>query len=253
MFQQVSGIRLTEAKRALVTGRLQKLAAERGAASLDDYVAELAQGQDANELVRVVDKLTTNETYFFREPQHFAYLAELVGKRKAAKAGELRVWSGASSSGEEAYSIAMLLADHLGEAPWSIVGTDLSTAMVDSARRALYPMERARSVPPDYLKRFCLKGQPPYQDHLLIRRELRARVQFQCANLKQELPAIGPFDVIFLRNVLIYFEPPAKAEIVRRVMKKLKPDGVLMTGHAESLTGLELGLKQIQTAVYALA
>ena len=135
MFQQVSGIQLTEAKRQLVVGRLQRLATERGVASLDRYVEELARGDDPAEVVRVVDRLTTNETYFFREPQHF----DVLSQRLAAEppAGELRVWSAASSSGEEAYSIAMLLAEDLGNKPWSIVGTDLSTAMVEAARRGL--------------------------------------------------------------------------------------------------------------------
>jgi chemotaxis protein methyltransferase CheR len=251
LFQEVSGIRLTESKRSLVVGRLQKLATERGIDDLDQYVDQLARGQDADELVRVVDRLTTNETYFFREPQHFEFLAELVADRPPG--GELRVWSGASSSGEEAYSIAMLLADKLGDAPWRITGTDLSTAMVDAARRGLYPMERARNVPLDYLKRFCLKGQAPYENQLLIRRELRNRVQFLGANLKQDLPDIGLFDVIFLRNVLIYFEPADKADIVKRVMRQLKPGGLLLTGHAESLSGYNLGLRAIRTAVYARA
>jgi len=251
MFQQVSGIQLTEAKRQLVVGRLQRLATERGVASLDRYVEELARGDDPAEVVRVVDRLTTNETYFFREPQHF----DVLSQRLAAEppAGELRVWSAASSSGEEAYSIAMLLAEDLGNKPWSIVGTDLSTAMVEAARRGLYPMERARNVPEAFLKRYCMKGMPPYENQLLIRKELRQRTRFLPANLMQELPDIGLFDVIFLRNVLIYFDPDSKREIVLRVLKKLKPAGVLFTGHAESLANYELGLKSLQPAVYVRA
>jgi chemotaxis protein methyltransferase CheR len=134
-----------------------------------------------------------------------------------------------------------------------VLGTDLSTAMVESARRAMYPLERARNMPPNFLRRFCLKGQPPYDGHLLICRELRERVRFEGANLKRELPSIGLFDVIFLRNVLIYFEAPAKREIVQRVMRQLKPDGLLFTGHAESLSNLDLGLRSTQPAVYAHA
>jgi chemotaxis protein methyltransferase CheR len=251
LFQQVSGIRLTEAKRQLVIGRLHKLAEEHGSASLDQYVQSLVQGADPDEVVKVVDKLTTNETYFFREPAHFNVLGDLLAARTSKE--EFRVWSAASSSGEEAYSIAMLLAERLGQAPWRVLGTDLSTAMVDSARRAMYPLERARNVPPHFLKRFCLKGQPPYDGHLLICRELRERVRFEGANLKRELPNIGLFDVIFLRNVLIYFEAPAKREIVQRVMRQLKPDGLLFTGHAESLANLDLGLRSTQPAVYAHA
>jgi chemotaxis protein methyltransferase CheR len=249
LFHSVSGIRLNETKRALVAGRLQKLAQEKGC-SIDAYVQSLTSAHaDPQEVVRVVDKLTTNETYFFREPQHFEFLAKLLDQRPAG-AGEFRVWSAASSSGEEAYSIALLLADKLGLTGWQVIGTDLSTAMVDSARAALYPMERARKTPTEYLKRWCLKGHADQEGHFLIGRELRERVRFQTANLTQALPEIGQFDVIFLRNVLIYFDPPGKTDIVRRVLARLKPDGHLFAGHAESLTNLDLPVRSVTSAVY---
>ncbi len=231
LFHEVSGIKLGEGKQALVTGRLQRLAAEAGEPDVETYVDKLLRGgAPAQEMTRLIDRLTTNETYFFREPQHYNDLAERL--QRVAPGQEFNVWSAASSSGEEAYSAAMLLSDLLGapgeRAAWRIVGTDLSTAVVESARRGLYTMERARMVPPDYLKRFCLKGQGPATGQVLMGRELRARVQFEAANLMQPLPAALPmFDVIFLRNVLIYFDNDAKAAIVRRVLGRLKPDGVL--------------------------
>ena len=251
LFQQVSGIQLTDAKRQLVIGRLQRLAAERGVASLDGYVEQVVRGDDPDEVVRLVDRLTTNETYFFREQKHFDFLAQWLAERPPA--GEFRVWSAASSSGEEAYSIAMVLAEELGNKPWTITGTDLSTAMVESARRGLYPMDRARGIPDAWLRRYCMKGLAPYENQMLVSAELRARTRFLCANLMQALPDIGAFDVIFLRNVLIYFDPRAKQEIVQRVMTRLKPGGILMTGHAESLANYDLGLRSLQSAVYARA
>lgn len=251
-FARVSGIKLAPAKHQLVVGRLQKLAAERGLTNLDAYVQDVLQGRDEAEMVKVVDRLTTNETYFFREPEHFEYLSELLTQRRPG-AGEFRVWSAASSSGEEAYSIAMLLAEKLGPTGWRIVGTDLSTAMVDAARRALYPMTRARNVRTAYLKRFCLKGFGPYDGQMLINKALRANVSFEQANLMQPLPDIGSFDVIFLRNVLIYFDSDAKLEIVRRVATLLKPGGYLFTGHSESLANLPTGLKSLGPAIYARA
>jgi len=249
LFHKVSGIRLTEAKRALVTGRLSKLAQAFGAASLDAYIEALVDGAAPDEMVKVIDKLTTNETYFFREPQHFDYLASRLAERRAAR-GELRVWSAASSSGEEAYSLAMLLADKLGPGGWQVIGTDLSTAMVETARRALYPMDRVRHMPQEYLRRFCLKGQGEFEGHLLISRDLRARVRFECANLTQPLPQIGEFDLIFLRNVLIYFDPAGKVDIVRRVLTRLRPDGLLFTGHAESLGNMGLPLSNVGPAIH---
>jgi chemotaxis protein methyltransferase CheR len=249
LFHRISGIKLVETKHALVQSRLQKLSVDAGEDDINVFVQKMVRGQMPEAmLVNVVDKLTTNETYFFREPQHFEDLARRAEAHRDG--GEFLVWSGASSSGEEAYSIAMTLADKMGNRPWGIRGTDLSTAMVDSARQGLYPMERARMVPNEYLKRYCLRGEGPYQGQLLITRELRAKVQFQCANLMQPLPTLPMFDVIFLRNVLIYFDGPAKTAIVNRVIERLKPGGVLYPGHAESLAALGLPLKAIAPAIY---
>lgn len=249
VFHKVSGIRLVPAKRQLVIGRLQKLATDKGLSSLDEYVDQVIKAGDESELVRVIDRLTTNETYFFREPAHFTFLAELLATRRPGQ--DFRVWSAASSSGEEAYSIAMLLADKLGPRGWQIVGTDLSTAMVDAARKALYPMERARNTSPEYLKRYCMRGSGPYEGQLLVSKELRANVYFTQANLMQPLPDIGQFDVVFLRNVLIYFENDAKLDIVRRVTPLIKPGGHLFTGHSESLSNLPTGLINVKPAIYA--
>jgi chemotaxis protein methyltransferase CheR len=248
LFHGVSGIRLSDAKRPLVEGRLHKLAQHRGIRRLDDYVERLLQERDPAEIVRVVDKLTTNETYFFREPQHFEFLAQLLAAHEGRET--FRVWSAASSSGEEAYSIAMLLAEKLGPTGWEVIGTDLSTVMVDTARRAVYPIERARRMPQEYMKRHCLKGHGEQDGKILVSRALRSHVRFEPANLMEPLPPVGLFDVIFLRNVLIYFDNPGKESIVRRVSQQLKPDGYLFTGHAESLSNLDVGLRAHRTAVY---
>lgn len=252
MFRDVSGIQLGPAKRALVEGRLQKLALAAGARDLNAYVDRMLRERDPQTLTMVVDKLTTNETYFFREPQHFEVLRQILRARPRG-AATLRVWSAASSSGEEAYSIAMVLADHLGLNGWEIIGTDLSSQMVETAQRGLYPLQRARDMPPEYLKRFCLKGHGAHEGELLIHRDLRARVRFGSANLTQALPDIGEFDVVFLRNVLIYFDMAGKADVVRRVLTRMRPDGRLFTGHAESLANLAVPVKAYGPAVYGHA
>ena len=147
----------------------------------------------------------------------------------------------------------MLLADKIGRQGWEIIGTDLSTAMVDAARKGLYPLERARDTRPDYLKRFCLKGSGPYDGQLLVHKDLRANVHFLQANLMRPLPEFGEFDVVFLRNVLIYFDSQAKQDIVRRVTPLIRPGGYLFTGHSESLSNLDTGLRPIRPAIYARA
>lgn len=251
MFRQVSGIQLSDAKQALVAGRLQKLAQARGLRDVDAYVDLLMREGDAQEMVKVVDKLTTNETYFFREPQHFDHLRRLLAERRSSAAmGDFRVWSAASSSGEEAYSIAMVLGEQFGLKGWQVIGTDLSTAMVDTARRGLYPMERARLTPTPLLKRWCLKGQGDNLGKLMVAPELRQLVRFECANLTRTLPEIGQFDLIFLRNVLIYFDNPGKADIVKRVLTRLKPDGLLYIGHAESIANLGIPVVSVAPAIY---
>jgi chemotaxis protein methyltransferase CheR len=251
LFEKASGIRYGAEKRQLVIGRLNRLASERGAASLDDYVAELLREREAGEITRVVDRLTTNETYFFREPAHFELLEQLALGRDRSR--PFRVWSAASSSGEEAYSAAMVLADALGPGGWEVLGTDLSMSVVQAARTGLYSMARTGGIGPERLKKHCLKGQGAYEGSLLIARALRARVRFEQANLMQPLPDIGLFDVVFLRNVLIYFDVERKRDIVHRVLKHLAPGGLLFVGHAETLAGVTYDVAAVQPAVYERA
>lgn len=248
-FEKQSGIRLGPDKHALVQGRLQKMANERGERNLDRFIEEIMSGDDEGALTQLVDRLTTNETYFFREPEHFQFLGQLLAKNRPR--GQFRVWSAASSSGEEAYSIAMVLSDRLGPShPWEVIGTDLSTEVVRKARQALYPLAHADDVPEYYRHRHCLKGNGQHATHMLVAKPLRERTRFLTANLLEPLPDIGSFDVIFLRNMLIYFDMATKADIVRRVLTRLKPNGYLLPGHAETLSNLDLPLKPVRTAVY---
>jgi chemotaxis protein methyltransferase CheR len=161
-----------------------------------------------------------------------------------------RVWSAASSSGEEAYSIAMVLADCLGDAAWEVVGSDISTRMLAGAQRALYSMERARHISPAYLKRFCLRGSAEYQGSLLVQRELRNRVTFRHINLNQALPEQGQFDIIFLRNVMIYFSDDTKRQVVARLLSPLKKDGYFLVGHSESLNDISNAVQAVAPSIY---
>jgi chemotaxis protein methyltransferase CheR len=246
---EAAGITLSDEKKALVAGRLAKRVHECRARSYGDYFRLLESGELAGEVQRAVDLLTTNETYFFREPKHFERLrqAALAPRRLATP---FRVWSAASSSGEEAYSIAMVLADCLAAKPWEVVASDISERVLARARMGHYPVERTQHIPPAYLKRFCLRGVGPQEGTLLVMRELRQRVHFRSINLNSRLPAIGMFDVIFLRNVMIYFNLQTKKEVVERVVAHLRPGGFLFIGHAESLGDLSGDVVALAPAVY---
>jgi len=251
----VAGITMSDAKKALVSGRLAKRLAHHGLSSYEAYFGMLSSGQHKDETQIAVDLLTTNETYFFREAKHFELLrASAEAARPNLRAGTpFRVWSAACSSGEEPYSIAMVLADVLGNAPWEVVGSDISTRVLQRARTGHYPMERAAHVPPDYLRRFCLKGIAEQQGTMLVERTLRSRVKLRQVNLNTALPDVGSFDVIFLRNVMIYFNGDTKRQVVARVTSQLKPGGHFIIGHSETLNEISDSVVPVIPSVYRKA
>jgi chemotaxis protein methyltransferase CheR len=246
---EAAGISLSSAKRALVCGRLSRRVQHCNLAGYGAYFRLLASGEAPAEVQIAVDLLTTNETYFFREPKHFDWLRR-VATTERERARPFRVWSAASSSGEEAYSIAMVLADCLGGAPWEVVGSDISARVLERARIGHYSMQRTSHVPKDYLKRFCLRGVGEQQGTLLINRELRQRVQFCRVNLNDSLPQLGSFDVIFLRNVMIYFNDETKRRVVARLIARLVTGGSLLIGHSESLHGIDEAVEHVAPAIY---
>lgn len=244
-----AGITLASSKQALVTGRLGKRLTHHGLDSYGDYFQLLMSGRHPDEVQMAVDLLTTNETYFFREAKHFDFLREQALAPRG-RGQPFRVWSAASSSGEEAYSMAMVLHDCLGDAPWEVLGTDISTRVLEQASRALYTLERARHVPPAYMKRYCRKGTGDYEGWLLIDRELRQRVQFAQVNLNAPLPELGRFDIAFLRNVMIYFNDDTKRGVVSRVCGMLRPGGHLCVGHSETLNQITNAVEPVMPSVY---
>lgn len=233
----------------LIMGRLSKRLALHQLESFGAYFRLLSSGQHPDEVQMAVDLLTTNETYFFREIKHFDFLREqALAARNRVQA--FRVWSAASSSGEEAYSIAMMLADCMASTAWDVLGTDISSRMLDNATRALYSMERARHIPPAYLRQFCLKGTGEHEGRLLIGHDLRSKVHFRQLNLNTALPEIGQFDVIFLRNVMIYFNDETKRQVVQRVLAALKPGGYFCVGHSESLNNITQTVNAVAPSIY---
>lgn len=246
---EIAGISMSDGKKALVSGRLAKRIAHHGLDSYGAYFSMLTSGREPAETQIAIDLLTTNETYFFRESKHFDLLRELALAARSKNAS-FRVWSAACSTGEESYSIAMVLADVLEDKPWEILGTDISSRVLQRAKLGHYPMERATQIPQNYLKRFCLKGQDKEAGTLLIESSLRQRVQFLPMNLNVAFPQIGMFDVIFLRNVMIYFNPETKRKVVARVLQHLKPDGYLLIGHSETLNDINSSVQALAPSIY---
>lgn len=252
---EAAGIMLSLTKKPMVRGRLAKRVQAHRCDSFGDYYDLLQSGRNPVEAQLAVDLLTTNETYFFREAGHFVLLHELLNTQRGSggerASAPFRVWSAASSSGEEVYSIAMVLADLLADEPWNLIGSDISMRMLERARRGIYADERASHIPAQYRRRFCLKGTDKYTGSIMVDRALRERVEFMQINLARPLPAaLGRFDVVFLRNVMIYFNQDTKREVVARILAQLKRGGHLLIGHAESLHGLTDAVETVAPSIY---
>ena len=238
-----SGIHLGEKNRPMVVSRLWKRLHALELKSFSSYYRRVKA--DPQELVLMLDCICTNETHFFREPAAFECLQSRVFPQWSAEAnaGErrrtLRVWSAACSTGEECYSLAMLLLMHFpSSAGWNIeiLGTDLSTKVLAQAKTGKWNADRTSGVPLEYQRRFLLKGFGPEKGKIKVAEEVRKVVRFQRVNLTQEPFAVsGPFDLIFCRNVLIYFQWETKIKVVDSLGKYLSPSGYLFLGHAESL------------------
>lgn len=250
MLQDRLGIFLPDQKKALVSHRLWKRLQARQLSCFSDYYRLINQPDEQVELNQVLELLTTNETYFFREPRHFEFLRDTILPGFDSRR-TLRVWSAASSTGEEPYSLAMLLMDRRA-GPWELVASDVNRSVLDKARRGIYRDQRTEQIPPAYRQRFCRKGTGPYTGCLRIVPELRERVRFQQVNLNRPLPELGRFDLVFLRNVMIYFDEATKRDVLNRVARVLQPDGWLFVGHSESLQGIDSEFRVLAPAVYQL-
>jgi chemotaxis protein methyltransferase CheR len=249
-----TGIVLKDGKQTMVVGRLGKRLSHHGLSSYTEYFQRLSN-RDGPEARIAIDLLTTNETYFFREPEHFTWLRESLSRMPRKRTGDepVRIWCAASSSGEEPYSLAMLLADCLPQNEWQVLGTDISSRVLERARKALYPLDAAAKIPQALLRAYCLKGKGELAGYLAINPAVADRVRFQQLNLIQPLPSLGKFDQIWLRNVMIYFDQPTKSALVNRLIPLLKPGGYMVVSHSETLNGLQDQLNLIKPSIYRAA
>ncbi|HYG68268.1 MAG TPA: protein-glutamate O-methyltransferase CheR [Anaeromyxobacteraceae bacterium] len=258
LIHREAGIWLAPVKRALLAGRLARRIRDLGLPSFAAYYDRVAA--DPAERTQMLDRITTNETHFFREPRHFTYLTEEVFPRWSTEADrgvrprKARIWSAACSTGEEPYSLAMSLLDAFpAGSGWAfeIVATDLSTRVLERAREAVWRIEKAREIPERALKAYMLRGTGSQDGRMKAGPELRELIRFSRLNLTEPFPELGRFDLVFLRNVLIYFDAATKEGVVGRVLERLAPDGLLFLGHAESLSGMALPVRSVSPTIYA--
>ncbi len=255
-----SGIRLSEAKKILLARRLGGRLRELGLGSFGAYYRRLKGREGRQERTRMLDRITTNETHFFREPRQFEFLEHrLVPEwKRAAASGErarrIRVWSSACSTGEEPFSVAMVLLRYLPPGSgWSleVLATDLSTRVLESARRAIWPIEKVREIPEVYLRSFMLRGKRSQLGWIKAGPRLRSVVSFRHQNLHDPLHAVaGPFDLVLCRNVLIYFDSRSKIAVLDHLIDQLAPAGHLFVGHAENVAGTTRELCTVIPTVY---
>jgi chemotaxis protein methyltransferase CheR len=256
-----AGIWLAAHKQALLTGRLARRLRTLGVATMADYYRLITQPDQQHERALMIDCITTNETHFFREPRHFEFLAQHVFPRwqeqvsRGERLASIRIWSAGCSTGEEPYSLAMLLLKHFPtESDWNleILATDISTRVLEKARAAIFPMDKSKEIPKEHLFNYMLKGTADQEGWMKAGPEIQRMVRFARVNLNaQSYPITGSFDLIFCRNVLIYFDQESKKNVVNGLLRHLSPKGLLFVGHSENLNGIAPGIKSVVPTVYA--
>jgi len=254
------GIKLPAGKRLMLEGRLHKRVRALNYSGLNEYVETLFEAGDLDEeLTHLIDVVTTNKTDFFREPSHFDFMRTTAVPEllKGRGRSELKIWSAACSTGMEAYTIAMVLDDMArtgSRFQFRILGTDISTAVLRLARTAIYTREMLAPVPPDFVRRYFLVARDRTSDEVRVVPELRRQTNFMRMNLMDSnYPVDRDVDIIFCRNVLIYFERETQRKVVEQLCAHLRPGGYLMVGHSESMVhSVVPGLKQVQPTIFRI-
>lgn len=253
-----SRIQLGKDKRELVTARLGKRLRATELTSISEYCHLLKGPAREDELSHLIDAISTNHTFFFRESPHFDYLRshvlpEMVQRNQTERWSRLYAWSAASSSGEEPYSIAITLAEALHGTGWKwhIEGTDISHQILAKASAAIYRNEVVSKLPASCIKSHFQKGIGPQEGSYRVKPALRQHLDFHQLNLLDgDLPFRDPFHFIFCRNVMIYFDRPTQEELVNKLARRLIPGGYLFVGHSESLSGIKHPLQSVLPAIY---
>jgi len=252
LIYQHAGISLSPVKQDMVYSRLARRLRATGKNTFSEYLDMLERG-GTDEWERFVNSLTTNLTSFFREPHHFPIFADHLNKLGSKR--PIRIWCSAASTGEEPYSIAMTVLETFGAnvSHVSIFASDLDTNVLATAQKGVYPIDRVEKISPERLKRFFLKGAGSQEGYVSVRPELKRLIEFQRVNLLEpNWPVRGSLDVIFCRNVMIYFDKPTQHKILSRFAPLMQPDGLMFAGHSESFLHAADLFKSLGKTVYAL-
>jgi chemotaxis protein methyltransferase CheR len=247
-----AGIDLQAGKEQLVSARLNKKMRELKLRSYAEYYDFVTGDKTGEALISLIDVLTTNHTSFFREMAHFEFLRRDV-LPDLKQRDQITIWCAASSTGEEPYSIAFSILEELGMEALprlQVLATDISTRVLATAKKGVYPVERFREFAPQQLRQYLLRGDGKWKDWYQVRKEIRAAVRFERLNLMDDFTHPAHYPVIFCRNVMIYFDRPTQERVVRRLSQSLEPGGYLLIGHAESLNGLQQPLQYVRPATY---
>lgn len=256
------GIKITPVKKVMLEGRLQKRLRKLGMRSFDEYCKYLFSEEGRNsELTSMIDEVTTNKTDFFREPAHFNYLTSrvlptLLRGQRFTVSNKLTIWSAGCSSGEEPYTIAMVVQDFADASgaeplPFQIVATDISRRVLEKGQKAVYEEDKVAPIPMAIKKKFLLKSRNPEARLFRIVPEIRSRVSFRRLNFMDgDFGFREKIDVIFCRNVIIYFDKTVQERLLNKFCRCLKPDGYIFMGHSETLFGMDLPLEQVAPTVY---
>lgn len=251
------GIRLSEQKKSLVVGRLGKILCRLGFSNFNEYYEYVCNDKSGGALSELVDKISTNHSFFFRETDHFSYmrsviLPDILTSLENPQARSIRIWSAGSAAGEEIYTIAMILDDYFGRGlknyDIGLLATDISYSVLEQARRGIYPAAKTKEIPPEYnLKYFDYLD----KENVSIKPFLKEMILFKRLNLMEGLfPFKGKFDIIFCRNVMIYFDAATRENLIRKFYNYIKQGGYLFIGHSESIPGGSSRLKYIKPAIY---
>jgi chemotaxis protein methyltransferase CheR len=257
LIHSYSGIKMPPAKRTMLEGRLRRRVRLTGAASLDDYCRRLFDDDGlAAELVDLMDVVTTNKTEFFREPAHFDFLrGRGLAMLMTPDRPKLKAWSAACSIGAEPYTLAMVIEEHLAQvrsrAEYSILCTDLCTEVLGEAIAGVYSTAMIEPVPMELRRKYLMRARDRDRPVVRIRPELRARLFFSRLNLMDDAYAFDDdMDMIFCRNILIYFDKATQSRVLHKLCSLLRPGGLLFLGHSESVVGIDLPVKQIASTVF---